>query len=114
MKHYDKEEGYIRSIVVIVRNDEDCLRLNEFLQSKGYKSNFRLSLDSKKSVTFYIDNMEKKYFSPGVTAMAAWCSGKRYPLSIDQYIDNYERFMIDNDIDYYHQLIEDNCKNKNN
>ena len=37
--------------------------------------------------------------------MAGWCKGKRKPLNVSEFIDNYERFILNNDIEGYHEII---------
>ena len=37
--------------------------------------------------------------------MARWCDFKRKPLSINQFIENYDRLVVEKDEEFYNSLI---------
>ena len=102
----DKKEGFIRQIPVS-DSDENYRILIDFLKSKGYKiKDYLLDIkDDDKVVAIIIDNRDRSVSKTNVTCMAGWSNCKRKPLNVKEIIDNYERFILDNDIEGYHEII---------
>ena len=49
------------------------------------------------SVAAVIDVEEKSVRTTNITCMARWCDFKRKPLSVDQFINNYDRLVVEKD-----------------
>lgn len=83
-------------------------RVIQFLEEKDYDIAYYLKdlKDDERYVAIVVDNAEKCVFASNVTCMAAWCSnGKRIPLNVKEFIDNYDEFVINNNINRYNEMI---------
>ena len=94
--------GKVKSLPVVFENENERERLISFIEEKGYTGDPGTS--ERKAL--YLDNETKRYHEPSVTTMVGWCYGFRYPLSTDEFIKNYQRIVVDNDVDYYLDLIQ--------
>ena len=95
-----KKHKRIKGVPVAYESICELSRLIDFLKGKGYTG----YVERSGLKVVYLDNSSKQYFSTNVTCMACWCSGKRYPLSVDQFIENYVRVVTDDDADLYNEL----------
>ena len=92
----------IEQIPIAYESRDELSRLIGFLRSKGYTGYARGS--GPRAV--YLDLMKKTYHRPSVMVMACWCSGRnRYPLTVDQFMENFVRIVIDDDTDFYNELL---------
>lgn len=102
--HFEGKE-VIRQIPVVYENHEDLRKLITFLKGKGYSGN--AGTEARKALYLLIE--EKEYFEPSITTMACWCSGKRYPLGVDEFIEHYDRIVVDHDHDFYSRIVTAKC-----
>lgn len=113
MIELDKKAGLIRQIPITDSNGE-YVKVISFLKEKGYEilHNLNNINDDAYIVSIIVDNQEKVVSKTNVTCMAAWCSFSRYPLNVKEFITNYERFVLRNDIDAYFEMIYNKMKKK--
>ena len=106
-----------RSYQIPVKDETvEYKRLIKFLREKGYSvaKHLLFMKDDDHYVAIVVDNTERSVFTSNVTCMAAWCSnGKRRPLNVKEFIDNYEEFVINNNIDKYNEMIIDKARRGN-
>ena len=91
-------------VPVVYKNDQELQKLLSFLKERGYTGyaeNFR-------PFVVCVRPFERTYSWTNVTVMACWCSGKRYPLNVDQFMEYYERIVIGNDFDLYEKPVTEN------
>ena len=105
---YKKEHNRIMGIPVAYESADELSRLVKFLNESGY-TGYTEGSGPRVLYTCWSDG---SYSRPNVTSMACWCSGKRYPLSVDQFIENYTRIVIDDDVDYYDRLTRERYQEK--
>ena len=93
-------------------NNKEYRRLINYLYDKDYNILYYLKdiKDDDSYVALVVDIEDKKVFSSNVTCMAAWCSGKRKPLNVKEFIDNYDEIVIQNNIDKYNDMILDKTR----
>ena len=89
---------------------DEIRELVKFLKEKGYK--ILHGLDNLKEddrvVAVVIDVEDKNVHTTNITCMARWCDFKRKPLSVNQFIKNYDRLVVEKDEEFYNALIEVN------
>lgn len=108
MKFYDMKEGLIRQIPVVFNDIKERSILMNFLKEHGYHGD----VETGERKVLYLDNRDKTYHEPSITIMACWCSGRRHPLNVKEFIDNYHWLIEEPDIERYHKLIEQKCNEK--
>lgn len=92
----------IKQIPIAYESRDELSRLIGFLNRKGYTGDAKGS--GPRAV--YLDLMKKTYHRPSVMVMACWCSGKnRYPLTVDQFMENFVRIVKDDGVDFYNELL---------
>ena len=103
----DKKEKFISQIPVSDKTSE-YIRLITFLKERDYKITYYLQ-DIKQEdryVAIVVDNKTKDVFGSNVTCMACWCkNGTRMPLNVQEFIDNYDEFVVNNNVDEYERMI---------
>lgn len=93
---------------------EELIELVNFLKEKGYKIMHGLDdiKETKNIIAVVIDREEKTLHQSNVTCMACWCNFRRYPLTIRQFFNNYERLIEKRDEEFYNRLIESNKRRR--
>ena len=82
-----------------------------FLKGKGYKNTYELddgNIDHMRIPAINVDSDNKIIRSESSTIMCCWCSYNRKPLYIDEFINLYQRIVVNKDYDYYHYLTKKN------
>ena len=105
---YDRKEGMVRWIPVYEGNQKEKYgTLLRFMKDKGYEISDGLSQLSDYSdvLVVTVDNLNKDVHISGPTAMMCWSVGGKQPMNVDEYLDNYERIVVNHDIDYYYEFI---------
>ena len=103
------ESRRITGIPVAYESAGELSRLIGFLKTRGYTG----YVDRSGPEVVYLHCDSKTYHSTNVTCMACWCSGKnRWPLSVDQFIENYIRIVTDDDVDFYDELTRKRYEEK--
>ena len=101
------------SQIRISDNTSEYKRVIQFLEEKDYDIAYYLKdlNDDERYVAIVVDNAEKCVFASNVTCMAAWCSnGTKKPLNVQEFIDNYDEFVINNNINRYNETIENKAR----
>ncbi len=101
-QEYKKENRKIFQIPVAYEDACELVRLTEFLKEREYAGN----TEGSGPKVLVIDHQKKRYFRTNVTGMACWCSGRRYPIGVNQIIGNYDRIVIDDDVVFYDELTK--------
>lgn len=91
-------------------NLDELKKVIKFLKDKGYKILHGLNnlKEGDHIVAAVIDIEEKSVRTTNITCMARWCDFKRKPLSVDHFINNYDRLVVEKDEEFYNTLIEIN------
>ena len=97
----------VKQIPLRYETVDEIRELVKFLKEKGYK--ILHGLDNLKEgdhvVAVVIDIEDKDVHTTNITCMARWCDFKRKPLSINQFIENYDRLVVEKDEEFYNSLI---------
>ena len=103
------------SQIPISDNTAEYKRVIQFLEEKDYDIAYYLKdlKDDERYVAIVVDNAEKCVFASNVTCMAAWCrNGTRYPLNVNEFIDNYDEFVINDNFNKYNEMIENKARKR--
>ena len=112
MTKTDKKEYRTRQIPV-TGSIEEYLRLIEFLRKKDYDIIYYLENIDYKYPALIVDICHKEVYGSNVTCMAAWCNnGTQYPLNVEEFIDNYDEFVVKNNMDKYFATIHEKGSKK--
>lgn len=113
----EKDKVFIQSNrfsqIPVTDKTSEYKRLIQFLKEKNYEIAYHLQniQDDDRIVAIVVDNQAKEVFGSNVTCMAAWCcQGTKYPLNVQEFIDNYDEFVIRNNIDKYYKMIHQKAK----
>ena len=110
------EKKKTTSLPVVFKDLKDQRKLARFLSEKGYQNyceRFWPSSGFKDGIrVIWIKIKEKVYFHPTVTTMACWCSGRRYPLNVDEFISYYDQMIEEGDVDLFDELVRKKCEEK--
>ena len=104
----DKKEMFISQIPVSDKTSE-YKRLITFLKKRDYRIAYYLQEIKQEDcyVAIVVDNKTKDVFGSNVTCMSCWCkNGTRRPLNVQEFIDNYDEFVVNNNIDEYETMIK--------
>ena len=110
---YDKKQGMVRWIPVYEEvHKEKYESLIKFMKDKGYEISKGLSQLKEYSdvLVVTVDNLNREVHISGPTSMMLWSVESRCPMNVDEYLDNYERIVVDCDIDYYYDFITSKSK----
>ena len=104
-----KQRAKIGQITLAVSSIEDVNLLMKKLKEAGYVALFGLDDVYKiedNIVGIVGDNSKNIVFPTNVTCMACWCSsyGSR-PLFVNKALDNFARLFIEQDEDFYNELL---------
>ena len=106
----------MKQIPLVYESKDDLKEVIKICKKLDYKILHGLDdIDSIKEhiVAIVLDTEEKKVFQSNITCMACWCSFSRKPrkpLYAHQFVENYERLLIEKDVDYYNKMIRRNFK----
>ena len=84
-------------------------KLIQFLKDKNYSIVYYLQdlNDDDHYVALLVDLEDKDVWASNVTCMAAWRrNGTRYPLNVNEFIENYDEFVINDNFNKYNEMIE--------
>ena len=105
----------INQIPLSYKNKEEIKKLLEKLGEIGYQLFHGLDdLDKIEEhiVAICVDNKEKVVFQSNVTCMACWCTAyKRRPLSASVALENFDKLLIEEDLNFYKKLLKRNKRN---
>lgn len=98
---------------------EDYKEMFRKLVSVGYiferrtlSSNFEAYTDVKQFTPLIINTRDKEISKTNVTCAAAMGSAGRFPLTVKQFMDNFEALAINNDMGVYESLIADKLEKR--
>ena len=85
-----KNQPVIAQIPVSYSKNSEYRELVKELCSKGYEVYHGLDAieDDDDIIAIIVDNVDKSLFQSNVTCMACWCSGKRQPLNVKEFLSN--------------------------
>lgn len=88
---------------IAYKKPEEASRLAAFLLEKGFKG----EPNPISPIDVIVVRVGQKSFdaSDSITCIACWCGGKRKPLYVEEFIDDYERIVVQGDVDFYEQLV---------
>ena len=84
-------------------------KLIQFLKDKNFNiAHYLQDLnDDDHYVALLVDLEDKGVWASNVTCMAAWCrNGTRYPLNVNEFIESYDEFVINDNFNKYNEMIE--------
>lgn len=90
-------------------------KLIRFLKDKNYNIAYYLQdLDETiRYVAILVDLEDKDVWASNVTCMADWCrNGTRYPLNVREFIENYNKFVINDNFNKYNEMIENKARKR--
>lgn len=95
--------------IPVTDNISEYKKLIQFFKDKNYNiAHYLQDLnDDDHYVALLVDLEDKDVWASNVTCMAAWCrSGTRYPLNVNEFIENYDEFVINDNFNKYNEMIE--------
>lgn len=105
-----KNKRSLEQIPIKFDSNSQLREFVSFIKSKGYKLLHGLDQieDDEKIVAVVVDTEEKTLSTTSVTIMACWCNFVRHPLTTVQFIQYYDEFVINKNLKFYNELIEEN------
>ena len=102
-----KNQPVIAQIPVSYSKSSEYRELVKVLGSKGYEVYHGLEAieDDDDIIAIIVDNVDKSLFQSNVTCMACWCSGKRQPLNVKEFLSNMDILIDDPDPALYREMI---------
>ncbi|MCQ2814835.1 MAG: hypothetical protein MJ227_00865 [Bacilli bacterium] len=106
----------MKQIPLVYKSKDDLKAVITICKKLNYKIMHCLDdIDSIKEhiVAIVLDTEYKEVFQSNVTCMACWCSSSkepRKPLYADQFVENYEKLLIEKDDKFYNKMIRRNFK----